>query len=82
MLPGTEVPTTGKRTRRRVDAEFQSLAVEPVTQGFHIGELGIGYDLAFFIALRGFPAIIDVLNRERIDAELAAVDTDGGMEPF
>ena len=28
------------------------------------------------------PAIIDVLNRERIDAELAAVDTDGGQEPF
>ena len=73
VAEGGGVASAGLGAGAGVDADFQSLGVDVVGEGFHVGEFRVGVQDAGGVAL-AFPGVVDV------DVDVAGVFHAGGDE--
>ena len=60
MAQGTQIAAAGAVARGRIDAQFQSVGMEPVGEALHVRELVVRADGSVRIALGRLPGIVDI----------------------
>src|SRR5438445_420158 len=60
MRVATFVPSTGVRPGRRIDSQFETLAMNVICQGLHVGKFLVSRDVAVGVALFALPSVVDV----------------------
>ena len=77
VVQRTQVTAAGTVSRTGVNAQFEAVRVQPVSQGLHIREFFVGGDGSVGIAFFGLPGIVDVDIRIAVIGQ-SPVDKGGG----